>query len=76
MYIFFRYVLRRILRRAVRYSTEKLNAKPGFFSTLVPVVINLLGDTFPEVSNFYVIFKIMTHCTWWCLFFKDSVAEY
>ncbi|XP_073987836.1 alanine--tRNA ligase, cytoplasmic [Rhodnius prolixus] len=45
------YVLRRILRRAVRYSTEKLNAKPGFFSTLVPVVINLLGDTFPEVKK-------------------------
>ncbi|KAK9510740.1 hypothetical protein O3M35_005466 [Rhynocoris fuscipes] len=45
------YVLRRILRRAVRYGTEKLNAKPGFFSKLVPVVIGLLGDTFPEVAK-------------------------
>lgn len=45
------YVLRRILRRAVRYATEKLNAKPGFFATLVKVVVDLLGDTFPEVTK-------------------------
>lgn len=45
------YVLRRVLRRAVRYATEKLNAKPGFFATLVPVVVDLLGDTFPEVTK-------------------------
>lgn len=43
------YVLRRILRRAVRYATEKLNGKPGFFATLVNVVVDLLGNTFPEV---------------------------
>jgi|UniRef100_A0A2S2QY24 alanyl-tRNA synthetase len=43
------YVLRRILRRAVRYATEKLNAKPGFFATLVNVVVDLLGDIFPEI---------------------------
>lgn len=45
------YVLRRILRRAVRYATEKLNAKPGFFSSLVHTVVNLLGETFPEVRK-------------------------
>ncbi|XP_015591734.1 alanine--tRNA ligase, cytoplasmic [Cephus cinctus] len=45
------YVLRRILRRAVRYATEKLNAKPGFFSSLVNVVVELLGDVFPEVRK-------------------------
>ncbi|PSN35457.1 Alanine--tRNA ligase [Blattella germanica] len=45
------YVLRRILRRAVRYATEKLNAKPGFFATLVHTVVDLLGDTFPEVKK-------------------------
>ncbi|XP_057327123.1 alanine--tRNA ligase, cytoplasmic [Microplitis mediator] len=45
------YVLRRILRRAVRYATEKLNAKPGFFGSLVNVVVNLLGDTFPELKK-------------------------
>lgn len=45
------YVLRRILRRAVRYATEKLNAKPGFFATLVDTVVELLGDTFPELHK-------------------------
>jgi alanyl-tRNA synthetase len=36
------YVLRRILRRGVRYATEKLNAKPGFFASLVPKVVEIL----------------------------------
>lgn len=45
------YVLRRILRRAVRYATEKLNAKPGFFASLVHTVVQLLGDAFPEVTR-------------------------
>lgn len=45
------YVLRRILRRGVRYATEKLNAKPGFFASLVPTVVELLGDTFPELKK-------------------------
>jgi len=43
------YVLRRILRRGVRYATEKLNGKPGFFASLVPTVCQVLGTTFPEV---------------------------
>ena len=43
------YVLRRILRRGIRFATEKLNAKPGFFASLVDVVVELLGETFPEV---------------------------
>jgi len=37
-----RYVLRRILRRAVRYATEKLNAKPGVLASLVDSVIVIL----------------------------------
>ncbi|KAL9923460.1 alanine--tRNA ligase, cytoplasmic [Glossina fuscipes fuscipes] len=45
------YVLRRILRRAVRYAIEKLNAKPGFFGSLVHTVVELLGDAFPEVKK-------------------------
>uniref|UniRef100_A0A1B0DQ75 alanine--tRNA ligase n=1 Tax=Phlebotomus papatasi TaxID=29031 RepID=A0A1B0DQ75_PHLPP len=45
------YVLRRILRRAVRFATEKLNAKPGMFAGLVATVVELLGDTFPEIAN-------------------------
>lgn len=45
------YVLRRILRRAVRYASEKLNAKPGFFASLVYTVVELLGDVFPEINK-------------------------
>lgn len=45
------YVLRRILRRGVRYATEKLNAKPGFFGSLVNTVVELLSDVFPEVTK-------------------------
>ncbi|KAG8437304.1 hypothetical protein GDO86_008129 [Hymenochirus boettgeri] len=45
------YVLRRILRRAVRYSHEKLNASKGFFSTLVDVVVQSLGNAFPELKK-------------------------
>lgn len=45
------YVLRRILRRAVRYASEKLNSKPGFFGSLVHVVVELLGEVFPEITK-------------------------
>jgi len=45
------YVLRRILRRAVRYATEKLNAKAGVFASLVDTVILILGDAFPEIKK-------------------------
>ncbi|XP_040185264.1 alanine--tRNA ligase, cytoplasmic [Rana temporaria] len=45
------YVLRRILRRAVRYAHEKLNASKGFFATLVDVVVESLGNAFPELKK-------------------------
>ncbi|XP_061826245.1 alanine--tRNA ligase, cytoplasmic-like [Nerophis lumbriciformis] len=45
------YVLRRILRRAVRYSHEKLGAQRGFFASLVDVVVNSLGEAFPELKK-------------------------
>ncbi|KAM5263557.1 alanine--tRNA ligase, mitochondrial [Ctenodactylus gundi] len=44
-------VLRRILRRAVRFSTEVLRAPPGFLSSLVPVVVETLGDAYPELQR-------------------------
>ncbi len=45
------YVLRRILRRAVRYGRQMLNAQTGFFSELVPVVVETMGDAFPELRK-------------------------
>ncbi|ORY24753.1 tRNA synthetases class II (A)-domain-containing protein [Naematelia encephala] len=46
------YVLRRILRRGVRYASNKLNVKIGtFFSSLVPTVVESLGGIFPEVTK-------------------------
>ena len=35
----------------MRYATEKLNAKPGFFASLVDVVVLTLGDAFPNVKK-------------------------
>ncbi|CAK9201668.1 unnamed protein product [Sphagnum troendelagicum] len=45
------YVLRRILRRGVRYGREVLKAPDGFFSGLVDVVVRLMGDVFPELRR-------------------------
>jgi alanyl-tRNA synthetase len=45
------YVLRRILRRAVRYGRQMLGARTGFFSQLVPVVVQHMGEAFPELRK-------------------------
>ena len=43
--------MRRILRRGIRFAIKKLNSKPGFFADLVDVVVELLGEAFPEVKK-------------------------
>ncbi len=45
------YVLRRILRRAVRYGIQILGAKPGFFAELVPEVAGVMGAAYPELAE-------------------------
>lgn len=45
------YVLRRILRRAVRYGRQCLGAKTGFFANLVPVLVDQMHDAFPELAK-------------------------
>ena len=44
------YVIRRILRRAVRYGFTFLNEKEAFIYKLVPTLVKQLGDTFPELK--------------------------
>jgi alanyl-tRNA synthetase len=43
------YVIRRILRRAVRYGFTYLNFSEPFICYLVPVLADKLGDVFPEI---------------------------
>ena len=46
------YVLRRILRRAVRYGRQTLGVTGGhFFCELVPTVVETMGDAFPELRK-------------------------
>ena len=43
------YVIRRILRRAVRYAYTCLNQREAFLYKLLPVLIEEMGDSFPEL---------------------------
>lgn len=45
------YVIRRILRRAIRYGYQTLNLKEPFMHRLVPVLGHIMGDAFPELIN-------------------------
>lgn len=44
------YVIRRILRRAVRYAYTYLNQKEAFMYRLVPVLIKVMGTHYPELT--------------------------
>lgn len=45
------YVIRRILRRAVRYAYSFLNIKEPFMYKLVDTLVDLMGDSFPELVS-------------------------
>ncbi len=44
------YVIRRILRRAVRYSYTFLGQKDAFLYKLLPILIDTMGDAYPELN--------------------------
>jgi len=44
------YVIRRILRRAVRYAYTFLGQKEAFMFKLLPVLVQEMGDAFPELK--------------------------
>ena len=59
------YVIRRILRRAVRYGFTYLDCKEPFMYRLVPVLANMMGETFSEiVSQKDLIQKVMSEEEW------------
>jgi alanyl-tRNA synthetase len=45
------YVIRRILRRAIRYGFTFLNIKEAFIYQLVAVLADQMGDFFPEIKS-------------------------
>ncbi|OQX78995.1 MAG: alanine--tRNA ligase [Bacteroidetes bacterium 4484_249] len=45
------YVIRRILRRAVRYGYTFLGLQEPFINELVPVLVEKMGDIFPEIKQ-------------------------
>jgi alanyl-tRNA synthetase len=54
------YVIRRILRRAVRYGYTFLDQKEAFIYKLVPTLVAEMGDAFPELpAQQKLIMKVM-----------------
>ncbi|MDI9341486.1 MAG: alanine--tRNA ligase [Sediminibacterium sp.] len=45
------YVIRRILRRAIRYGYQSLNLKEPFMYRIVPTLAHQMGDAFPELNT-------------------------
>jgi len=45
------YVIRRILRRAVRYGYAFLDLKDAFIHEFIPVLVAQMGDVFPELKK-------------------------
>jgi len=49
------YVIRRILRRAVRYGYTFLNIREPFLAKILPILVEQMGDTFPELRKQQVL---------------------
>lgn len=47
------YVIRRILRRAVRFAYTFLNQKTAFMYKLMPTLVSEMGDAYPELTAQY-----------------------
>ncbi|MGB5030932.1 MAG: alanine--tRNA ligase, partial [Saprospiraceae bacterium] len=45
------YVIRRILRRAVRYYYSFLGIKDPFLFRLIPILVDTMGEVFPEIKS-------------------------
>ncbi len=45
------YVIRRILRRAIRYGYQTLDLKEPFMHKLLPTLASQMGEAFPELNN-------------------------
>ena len=55
------YVIRRILRRAIRYAYQTLDLKEPFMGALIPILIEQMGTAYPELkTQEHVIIKVIT----------------
>jgi alanyl-tRNA synthetase len=55
------YVIRRILRRAVRYGYTFLNIREPFLAKILPILVDQMAETFPELKSQQVLVgKVMT----------------
>src|SRR5664280_2601153 len=55
------YVIRRILRRAVRYGYTFLDIREPFLAKILPILVEQMGDAFPELKSQQVLVgKVLT----------------
>jgi len=55
------YVIRRVLRRAIRYGFSQLNIKTPFLASLIDPLVELMGVAYPELQrNLELIKKVTT----------------
>ena len=58
------YVLRRVLRRGVRYGQDTLKAPAGFFHGLVDSVVASMGHFYPELVKARDHIVEVIRCAW------------